>query len=121
MYIVLKIILINKIEFFDIIKCENCGFENNSKAKFCTHCGASLAKQEEIPAKQGGNNTKYLIVGLTALIIVLICAIGYFAITLNDSGANQAADYSSDTVSGNESTYSVSESSSSSSSAESGE
>ncbi len=121
MYIVLKIILINKIEFFDIIKCENCGFENNSKAKFCTHCGASLAKQEEIPAKQGGNNTKYLIVGLTALIIVLICAIGYFAITLNDSGANQAADYSSDTVSGNESTYSVSESSFSSSSAESGE
>ena len=121
MYIVLKIILINKIEFFDIIKCENCGFENNSKAKFCTHCGASLAKQEEIPAKQGGNNTKFLIVGLTALIIVLICAIGYFAITLNDGGTNQAADYSSDAVSGNESTSSVSESSSSSSSAESGE
>ena len=121
MYVVLKIILINKIEFFDIMKCENCGFENKSKAKFCTRCGASLAKSGEIPAKQGGNNTKFLIVGLTALIIVLICAIGYFAITLNDGGTNQAADYSSDAVSGNESTSSVSESSSSSSSAESGE
>lgn len=97
------------------MKCENCGFENNSKAKFCTRCGESLAKQEKIPAKQGGSNTKILIVGLTVLIIVLICAIGYFAITLNGGGTNQAADYSSDTASGNESTSSVSESSSSSS------
>ena len=63
------------------MKCENCGFENNGKAKFCTRCGASLAQKNEVQTQQkDGNNTKYLIVGLTALIIVLICAIGYFAI-----------------------------------------
>ena len=67
------------------MKCENCGFENNGKAKFCTRCGASLAQKNEVQTQQkDGNNTKYLIVGLTALIIVLICAIGYFAINLND-------------------------------------
>lgn len=67
------------------MKCENCGFENNEKAKFCTRCGASLVQQNEAPTQQkNGNNTKYLIVGLTAIIIVLICAIGYFAINLNE-------------------------------------
>ena len=103
------------------MKCNKCGFENNKKAKFCTRCGESLANKTNDAAKSESSNTKYLVVGLTAIIIILICSIGYFAITLNDSGANQAADYSSDTVSGNESTYSVSESSFSSSSAESGE
>ena len=81
------------------MKCENCGFENNGKAKFCTRCGASLAQKNEVQTQQkDGNNTKYLIVGLTALIIVLICAIGYFAINLNDGGADQASDYSSDNL-----------------------
>ncbi len=55
-----------------------------------------------------------MIVGLTALIIVLICAIGYFAINLNDGGADQASDYSSDSSAS--STSSVNESSSTSSS-----
>ena len=97
------------------MKCENCGFENNGKAKFCTRCGASLAQKNEVQTQQkDGNNTKYLIVGLTALIIVLICAIGYFAINLNDGGADQASDYSSDSSAS--STSSVNESSSTSSS-----
>lgn len=97
------------------MKCENCGFENNEKAKFCTRCGASLVQQNEAPTQQkNGNNTKYLIVGLTAIIIVLICAIGYFAINLNEGGADQSSDYSSDSSA--DSTYSVDESSSTSSS-----
>ena len=42
------------------MKCENCGFENNEKAKFCTRCGASLVQQNEAPTQQkNGNNTKY--------------------------------------------------------------
>lgn len=97
------------------MKCENCGFENNEKAKFCTRCGASLVQQNETPNQQkNGNNTKYLIVGLTAIIIVLICAIGYFAINLNEGGADQSSDYSSDSSA--DSTSSVDESSSTSSS-----
>lgn len=64
--------------------------------------------------KKNGNNTKYLIVGLTAIIIVLICAIGYFAINLNEGGADQSSDYSSDSSA--DSTSSVDESSSTSSS-----
>lgn len=34
------------------MKCENCGFENNEKAKFCTRCGASLVHQNEAPTQQ---------------------------------------------------------------------
>ena len=79
------------------MKCENCGFENNDKAKFCTRCGESLANQRKISTtqQQNGNNTKYLIVGLTAIIIILICVIGYFAINLNDNSSYQVTDYSS--------------------------
>ena len=34
------------------MKCENCGFENNGKAKFCTRCGASLAQKNEVQTQQ---------------------------------------------------------------------
>lgn len=102
------------------MRCKECGFKNNEKAKFCTRCGASLVKQKGISTtQQNGNNTKYLIVGLIAIIIVLICVIGYFAVNLNDNTVNQIDNYSSDILTGssssvNESNFSHSGSSSSS-------
>ncbi len=110
------------------MKCNNCGFENNKKAKFCTRCGESLANKTNDASKSESNNTKYLIVGLTAIIIILICSIGYFAITLNDGGSvgqNSAslADSSSSVQESNTtgSSDTSSSSSGSSSSTESGE
>ncbi|MBQ8016590.1 MAG: zinc ribbon domain-containing protein [Methanobrevibacter sp.] len=65
------------------MKCSNCGFENKDKAKFCTKCGNSLIVKptESVPAKS--NNSKYLIIGLIAIIIILIATIGYFALNTN--------------------------------------
>jgi len=31
---------------FNIGKCHNCGYENNSTNNFCTNCGAKLTKNE---------------------------------------------------------------------------
>ena len=63
------------------MKCEYCGFENKKGAKFCSKCGATLEDDSN-----GGNNTKYIIIALIAVIIVLVGCIGYFAGTMNSSG-----------------------------------
>jgi predicted nucleic acid-binding Zn-ribbon protein len=62
------------------MKCEKCGFENKDKAKFCTKCGNSLVQKvpEPVPAKS--NNSKYIIIALIAVIILLVGTIGYFAL-----------------------------------------
>ena len=71
------------------MKCKNCGFENKKGAKFCTKCGNSLEVVEETP--QSSINSKYLIIALVAIIIVLAGAIGYFALS-GSSQAPQATD-----------------------------
>ena len=62
------------------MKCKNCGFENNNKAKFCTKCGSSL---EEIPQKS--NNSKLIIAVLIVVIIALVGLVTYFAVSSNSS------------------------------------
>ena len=70
------------------MKCKNCGFENKKGAKFCTKCGSPL---EVVPASpQNSNNSKYIIIALVAIIIVLAGAIGYFAL----GGAGESNDVS---------------------------
>jgi cytoskeletal protein RodZ len=78
------------------MKCSKCGFENKDKAKFCTKCGNSLAVQntESMPDKP--NNSKYLIIALIAVIIILAGTIGYFALS-NNSDAVQTNDDSQST------------------------
>ena len=70
------------------MKCKNCGFENKDNAKFCTKCGNSLTVQNDAASKNSGNpksNSKVVITVLIAIIIILVGAIGYFAIS---SGGN---------------------------------
>ena len=105
------------------MKCENCGFENKKSAKFCTKCGAVLEIKEEKPA----SNTKYIIIALIIVIVVLVGCIGYFAGTMNpgdvqssdDSAKNttdQSVSSSGESSDDNAKTESVSSSQSSSSS-----
>ena len=69
------------------MKCNNCGFENKDKAKFCTKCGQPL-NQPADPMKS--DNSKFVIIALVAIIVILAGTIGYFA--LNNSGGVQSDD-----------------------------
>ena len=75
------------------MKCDNCGFENKDTAKFCTKCGASFS-EVKVPeeTKSSGTNTKYVIVALVVVIIILVGSIAYFAGTMNSgtSDSNNA-------------------------------
>lgn len=85
------------------MKCDKCGFENKDKAKFCTKCGNSLSVKtvESVPAKSG--NSKYIIIALIAVIIILVGTIGYFALNSN-SGTVQSNDASQSANSNEEQT-----------------
>jgi len=104
------------------MKCDNCGFENKDSAKFCTKCGQSLAVKPSTP-KSGSNNSKFIIIGLVAVIIILIAAIGFFALnngSSDASGNNAQSDAASDAVKSNlEDSKASSESSDSDSSSQS--
>lgn len=59
------------------MKCSHCGFENKNNAKFCTKCGNPLnALEPSISDKT--NNSKYIIIALVAIVIVLVGALGFF-------------------------------------------
>ena len=68
------------------MKCGNCGFENKKTAKFCTKCGATL---ENGPV-ESNDNTKYIIIALVIVILVLVGVIGYFAGTMNSNNVQSA-------------------------------
>ena len=76
------------------MKCSKCGFENKDKAKFCTKCGNSLVVSTPEPTPANSNsNTKYIIIALIAVIIILAGTIGYFALN-NGSDSVQSNDNS---------------------------
>jgi hypothetical protein len=75
------------------MKCSKCGFENKDKAKFCTKCGNSLTVEATDSAPVKSNNSKYIIIALIAIIIILAGTIGYFALN-NNSDAAQGNDNS---------------------------
>ncbi|WP_407393265.1 zinc-ribbon domain-containing protein [Methanobrevibacter sp.] len=78
------------------MRCSKCGFENNDKAKFCTKCGNSL--NDVVVESSGSNNTKYIIIALLAVIVILAGTIGFLALngtfdnTQSDDNSQQAAD-----------------------------
>lgn len=85
------------------MKCENCGFENNDKAKFCTKCGTSLSQKSVPSGTQGTDNSKYVIIALVIVVILLAAAIGYFALGMNSNGNDSSQNVSSQNLSASES------------------
>lgn len=83
------------------MKCSKCGFENKDKAKFCTKCGNSLNEPSAavVPAKT--DNTKYIIIALIAVIVILAGIIGYVALNGN-SDSVQSSDSSQDSANAEE-------------------
>lgn len=84
------------------MKCNQCGFENNDNAKFCTKCGASLVQKEPAvpPTKKSNNNSMYIIIALVVIIVLLVATIGFFAFNQNSAPAqsNDAAQSDSSKV-----------------------
>ena len=76
------------------MKCSQCGFENNEKAKFCTKCGSSLTQTIVEPASKSNNNLKYIIIALIVVIIVLVGCIGFFVMNMavNNDASHDSAD-----------------------------
>lgn len=97
------------------MKCSQCGFENNEKAKFCTKCGSSLAQTPVQSTPKSDNNTKYIIIALVAVVIVLVGCIGFFAMNMvvTDVDSQNADDAQVDQADDNVSTKEVSSSQSS--------
>ena len=81
------------------MKCSNCGFENKDKAKFCTKCGNSLSQPPVTgDGSEKSTSSKYVIIALCAVILILVGTIGYFAFTMN-SNPVQVDDNSQNTTS----------------------
>ena len=76
------------------MKCSQCGFENNEKAKFCTKCGSSLTQIITEPASKSNNNLKYIIIALMVIIMVLVGCIGFFVMNtaVNNDVSHDSAD-----------------------------
>lgn len=80
------------------MKCSKCGFENKDKAKFCTKCGNPLAVESPQQNVASSNNSKYIIIALIAIIIVLAGVFGYFAMS-NGQDSVQSNDASQENAS----------------------
>ena len=98
-----------------IMKCNQCGFENNDKAKFCTKCGSSLAQTAvQSTPKSNNNTTKYIIIALLVVVILLVGCIGFFAMNMtvshvdsqspSDNQVEQVDDVSTNEISSSQST-----------------
>ena len=77
------------------MKCSKCGFENKDKAKFCTKCGNSLNSPVEDSTQS--DNSKYVIIALIVVIIILAGTIGYFAVGSLNNNPVQVSDNSHNT------------------------
>ena len=74
------------------MKCRQCGFENKKGAKFCTKCGSSLEQVPPVPPEKS-DSSKYIIIALVGIIVLLAGTIGYFV--LSDNGnSDQVAEVS---------------------------
>ena len=86
------------------MKCSNCGFENKDKAKFCTKCGNSLVVESPKNNVASSDNSKYIIIALIAIIVVLAGVVGYFAMgngqdSVQSTDASQQAESVDDSAS----------------------
>lgn len=87
------------------MKCNKCGFENKESAVFCTKCGNALEKSK--PKTQVNNEksnmSKYIIVGLIAIIIVL-AVVSYFALNTDSQSPISEQNSNNKTVSSSDNT-----------------
>jgi hypothetical protein len=65
-----------------MVKCTNCGQENEDNAKFCEHCGSKLStvigpQSVAKPVKEGwSTSSKVIVIGLVVLIVILGVTLG---------------------------------------------
>lgn len=82
--------------------CPNCNAENNDSAKFCKKCGTPLKKKTishesmintiNNEKSSGNDKTKYIIVALIIVAVVLAGVFAYVGLSNNDSGDSEAVD-----------------------------
>ena len=78
------------------MRCPNCGSENNDDAKFCKKCGTPLKKEINHQAmvnsqnKGGDDTTKYIIIALAVIAIVLAGAFVYIYGFGSNHGSNDS-------------------------------
>ena len=86
----------------DIMKCNNCGFNNKAAAKFCSKCGNSLESKPK--PEKSNNNSKVIIAVLVIIIVILAVCIGYFALNNNSNVSNpvQSTSNSAQSTSGSQ-------------------
>ena len=77
------------------MKCSNCGFENKDKAKFCTKCGKPLNMPDSVGTTKS-ESSKYIIIALIAIILVLAGVIGYFLMSGNQVQSSDVSQESDD-------------------------
>lgn len=94
------------------MKCNSCGFENKSKAKFCSKCGQPLESASAVVHQPNNNNSKIIIAVLIVIIAVLIVSVAYLSISNNNQSSSAvqqpAAQQSNDSVSSSSSQQSTS-------------
>lgn len=80
------------------MKCPKCGSENNDSAKFCKSCGEQLTKtinhETMINQSKNDDTTKYIIIALAIIAIVLAGTFAYIYV----SNSNQSAEPQSQQV-----------------------
>ncbi|MBQ2665458.1 zinc ribbon domain-containing protein [Methanobrevibacter sp.] len=79
------------------MKCSKCGFENKDEAKFCTKCGNPFNEQNSGDSAKS-DNSKYIIIALVIVILLLVGTIGYFMLNSNSSEPVQSSDNSHNSI-----------------------
>ena len=65
------------------MKCGNCGFENNDKAKYCTKCGVPLVREDPLPVTKESNSSKYIIITLIIVILILAGSLAFMVYNMD--------------------------------------
>ena len=80
------------------MKCSNCGFENNDKAKYCTKCGVPLVREDPPPVTKESNSSKYIIMALIIVILILAGSLAFLAYNMNSNHVENNTDSQNDSA-----------------------
>ncbi|SDA41288.1 zinc ribbon domain-containing protein [Methanobrevibacter millerae] len=70
------------------MKCKACGYENKSKAKFCSKCGNPLESTPNVSQQSKSSNSKIIIAVLIVVIAILALSIAYLTLSNNNEQAS---------------------------------
>ena len=74
------------------MKCPKCGSENSDSAKFCKSCGTQLTKtinhESMVNQSKGDDTTKYIIIALAIIAVVLAGTFAYLYLANSDQGTD---------------------------------